>query len=258
MSRPIGVTTRGAKTVSLPAPGIPYYTPAQSPPTGTPLPGATDVPTLFTPLTIRGVTLANRFVVSPMCMYSADEGHLSDFHLVHLGQYALHGAGLTIVEATAVTANGRISPEDSGLWQDSQVAPLKRIADFVHSQGHKLGIQLGHAGRKASTLGMWHETKRGTHQFATEAEGGWPNGTWSASDVPYADDWVKPLAMSKADIAELIESFGAAAKRAIAAGVDVIEIHGAHGYLMTQFLSPTTNVRLRPILRPLYYDERPH
>ncbi|CAK7264563.1 NADH-dependent flavin oxidoreductase [Sporothrix epigloea] len=244
MSRPTAVTHRGFKTAGLPAAGVPYYTPAQTPPAGAALqPSAADVPTLFTPITIRGVELANRFVVSPMCTYSADDGHLTDFHLVHLGQYALHGAALTIVEAAAVTPHGRISPEDAGLWQDSHIAPLKRVADFIHSQGHKIGIQLAHAGRKASHLAPWHTAKRGEHQFALESEGGWPNETVSASNVPYAPDWVEPVAMTLDDIAELRRAFVAAAKRAVAAGVDVIEIHGAHGYLITQFLSPTTNKR---------------
>ncbi|CAK7267994.1 NADH-dependent flavin oxidoreductase [Sporothrix epigloea] len=244
MTRPTGVTHRGSKTVSLPATGVPFYTPAQSPPAGATLqPDAADVPTLFTPITIRGLELANRFVVSPMCTYSADDGHLTDFHLVHLGQYALHGAALTIVEAASVTPHGRISPEDAGLWQDSHIAPLKRVADFIHSQGQKVGIQLAHAGRKASHLAPWHAAIRGEHQFALESEGGWPNDTFSASNIPYAPDWVDPVAMTIEDIAELRAAFVAAAKRAVAAGMDVIEIHGAHGYLISQFLSPTTNKR---------------
>ncbi|CAK7234291.1 NADH-dependent flavin oxidoreductase [Sporothrix curviconia] len=244
MARPTGVTHRGLKTASLPAPGVPYYTPKQTPPAGTALhPDAADLPTLFTPFKIRGVEFSNRFVVSPMCTYSADDGHLTDFHVVHLGQFALHGAALTIVEATAVTPNGRISPEDSGLWQDSQIAPLKRVVDYIHSQGQKAGIQLAHAGRKASVLAPWHVAKRGEHQFALESEGGWPDKTWSASSIPYAPDWVDPVAMTLADIAAFKAAFVAAAKRAVAAGVDVIEIHGAHGYLLTQFLSPTTNKR---------------
>lgn len=256
MSRPTGTTLRGSKTASLPAPGVPFYTPAQTPPPGTAVKDTTHdgkpLPTLFTPHKIRGVEFANRFVVSPMCMYSADDGHLTDFHLVHLGQFALHGAALTIVEATSVTPNGRISPEDAGLWQDSQVAPLRRVADFVHSQGQKIGIQLAHAGRKASTLAPWHVAKRGEHQFAAEAEGGWPDKTWSASTLPYAPDWVNPLEMTLDDIKTLKSSFVAAAKRAVAAGIDVIEIHGAHGYLMTQFLSPTTNKRTDQYGGPLF------
>ncbi|KIH95142.1 NADPH dehydrogenase [Sporothrix brasiliensis 5110] len=247
MTRPTGITHRGKKTASLPAAGVPFYTPAQTPPPGTATRSTTfdgkPIPTLFTPHKIRGVEFSNRFVVSPMCMYSADDGHLTDFHLVHLGQFALNGAALTIVEATAVLPNGRISPEDSGLWQDSQIAPLKRIADFVHSQGNKIGIQLGHAGRKASTLAPWHAAQRGEKLFALESEGGWPDNTWAPSAIPYAPDWLQPHEVTLDDIQEIKASFAAAAKRAVAAGVDVVEIHAAHGYLLTQFLSPTTNKR---------------
>ena len=168
-------------TLSAPAAGVPFYTPVQSPPAGSVIAASgsgpeapapePEVPTLFTPLTIRGVTLSNRFAVSPMCMYSADDGHLTDFHLVHLGAFALRGVALTIVEATAVTPNGRISPEDSGLWADSHVAPLRRIVDFVHSQGQKAGIQLAHAGRKASTVSAWHRLPGG-RQVATRRGSG--------------------------------------------------------------------------------------
>src|SRR6266540_1111983 len=142
------------------APNTPFYTPIQNSPPGTPLSlikttqtngTIAEFPPLFTPLKLRGITLPNRIAVSPMCMYSAHDGALTDWHLVHLGQFALRGAGLIIVEATAVTPQGRISPQDSGLWKDEQIAPLKRIVDFVHSQGAKIGIQLAHAGRKAST-----------------------------------------------------------------------------------------------------------
>ncbi|KAI1503239.1 NADPH dehydrogenase [Biscogniauxia marginata] len=227
---------------NLGAPNSPFYTPVQSPPAGTALDPAT-APTLFQPLKIRGVTLQNRFVVSPMCQYSADNGHLTDWHFAHLSQFVIRGAALTIIEATAVTANGRISPEDSGLWQDSQIAPLKRIVDFAHSQGQKIGIQLGHAGRKASTLASWLATK-GTPSFvATEESGGWPDNVWAPSAIPYADQYPEPKAMTADDIAELVKAFGDATRRAVEAGVDVIEIHGAHGYLLSEFLSPLTNHR---------------
>ncbi|KAJ9139132.1 NADPH dehydrogenase [Pleurostoma richardsiae] len=232
-------------TASPPAPGVPYYTPAQDPPSGTALELADHpeaVPTLFKPLTIRGVTLNNRFVVSPMCMYSADDGHLTDFHLVHLGSFALRGAGLTIVEATSVTSNGRISPEDSGLWQDSQIAPLRRITDFIHSQGHKAGVQLGHAGRKASTLAPWHAA-RGTHDVAGEDVGGWPDNVWGPSAVPFSEFYPQPKEMTIEQIEGLVKSFEDAAKRAVTAGFDVIEIHAAHGYLITEFMSPLSNHR---------------
>ncbi|KAK4192811.1 putative NADPH dehydrogenase [Podospora australis] len=229
-------------TASTPAPGVPFYTPVQSPPAGTALStDGSDVPTVFTPLKIRGLTLQNRFAVSPMCMYSADDGHLTDFHLVHLGQFALRGAALTIVEATAVTPNGRITPEDSGLWQDSQIAPLKRIVDFIHSQGQKVGIQLAHAGRKASTLGPWHSRSIG--EIATAEHGGWTDNLWAPSAIPWAEGFPTPKELTVAEIEGLVQSFQDAAKRSVEAGVDTIEIHGAHGYLISEFLSPLTNTR---------------
>jgi 2,4-dienoyl-CoA reductase-like NADH-dependent reductase (Old Yellow Enzyme family) len=228
-------------TASTPAPGAPFYTPEQNPPAGTALDTGGEVPTLFTPLKLRDMVLQNRFAVSPMCTYSADDGHLTDWHLVHLGAFALRGAALTIVEATAVTPNGRISPEDSGLWQDSQIAPLKRIVDFVHSQGQKIGIQLGHAGRKASTLGPWHVTP-GRHEVAGPEVGGWPDNLWAPSAIAWDEGYPTPKEMTVAQIEGLVQSFADAAKRAVAAGVDTIEIHGAHGYLISEFLSPITNV----------------
>ncbi|KAI6785871.1 uncharacterized protein J7T54_006210 [Emericellopsis cladophorae] len=223
------------------AKGASYFTPDQSPPSGTPLDAST-APTLFTPLTTRGVTTHNRFVVSPMCTYSADNGHLSDWHLVHLGQYALGGAGTIMVEATAVEPRGRISPEDSGLWQDSQVAPLKRIVDFIHSQGSVAAIQLAHAGRKASTVAPW---LGGTTDkpLADETIGGWPDDVVGPSPIPYADNHAPPKELSVDDIEGLVSKFAESARRAVEAGFDLIEIHGAHGYLHTNFLSPLSNVR---------------
>ena len=229
-------------TASTPAPDAPFYTPMQNPPAGTALATGAEVPTLFTPLKLRDLTLQNRFAVSPMCMYSADDGHLTDWHLVHLGAFALRGAGLTIVEATAVTPNGRISPEDSGLWQDSQIAPLKRIVDYVHSQGQKIGIQLAHAGRKGSTLSLWH-IKPGTHEVATPDVGGWPDNLWAPSAIAWDEGYPTPHEMTTAQIESLVQSFADAARRAVQAGVDTIEIHGAHGYLITEFLSPISNQR---------------
>lgn len=235
------MTVSKLPTASAPAPGVPFYTPAQDPPAGTALMNdATPVPTVFTPLTIRGLTLQNRFAVSPMCMYSASNGHLTDFHLVHLGQYALHGTPLTIIEATAVTPNGRISPEDSGLWQDSQIAPIKRVTDFIHSQGQKVGIQLAHAGRKASTLAPWHYRTLGK-EVATEELGGWPDNLWAPSPIPWAEGFPTPKEMTLEQIRGFVRSWKDAARRAVEAGVDLIEIHGAHGYLLTEFLSPITN-----------------
>lgn len=239
-------------TASTPAQGVPFYTPAQNPPVGTATallnkdPSSDSahlqpVPTLFHPLHIRGVTLVNRFVVSPMCQYSADNGHLTDWHLVHLGSFATRGAALTIVEATSVLPNGRISPEDSGLWQDSQIAPLRRITDYIHSQGHKAGVQLAHAGRKASTLAPWHG-QRGANHTASVEEGGWPDNVWGPSAIPFSSTYPPVKEMTREQIRETVEAFVSAAKRAVEAGFDVIEIHGAHGYLLTAFMSPLSNV----------------
>lgn len=233
-------------TASAPAPGVPYYTPAQQPPAGTGTGPATELPTLFTPLTLRSLTLPNRFAVSPMCMYSADDGHLTDFHVAHLGSFAMRGAALTIVEATAVTANGRISPEDSGLWKDSQIAPLRRVVDFVHSQGQKIGIQLAHAGRKASTLAPWHSV-RGRSEVAAVEQGGWPDNVWAPSAIPFAPTYASPKEMTIEEIEGLVQSFVDAARRSVQAGVDTIEIHGAHGYLISEFLSPLSNVSFPPV-----------
>jgi 2,4-dienoyl-CoA reductase-like NADH-dependent reductase (Old Yellow Enzyme family) len=235
----------GSKGTSSPpanagASGISYFTPAQNPPAGTPLDPAS-APTLFQPYKMRGLTVHNRVVVSPMCTYSAQDGHLTDWHLVHLGQYALAGAGLTMVEATSVEARGRISPEDSGLWTDSQIAPLKRIVEYIHSQGTKAAIQLAHAGRKASTMAPWISGPAGK-LHADESVGGWPDDVVAPSSIAFDQGWAVPKELSVQEIHGLIQSFADAAKRSVAAGFDVIEIHGAHGYLGTQFLSPITNV----------------
>lgn len=220
------------------APGVPFYTPAQEPPTGST--DQSDV-TLFTPLKIRSIETHNRFVVSPMCMYSADNGHLTDFHLVHLGQLALHGAGMVMVEATAVEPQGRITAEDSGLWQDSQIEPLKRIVDFIHSQNTKAAIQIAHAGRKASTLAPWL-TERHQKTLADESVGGWPEDVRGASAIPFGEGYAVPKELTKEGIKEIVQKFADTAKRAVKAGFDVIEIHGAHGYLISSFLSPISNV----------------
>ncbi|SPN96694.1 related to flavin oxidoreductase [Cephalotrichum gorgonifer] len=220
------------------AEGVPYYTPEQKPPVGTTV-SEGNVPTVFTPLTIRGVTLNNRLAVAPMCTYSAEDGHLTDWHLVHLGQFAHNGAGLVTVEASAVQANGRISPQDSGIWSDSHIPILRRITDVVHAAGQKAAIQLGHAGRKASTVPPW--IARGA--VAGPEIGGWPDDLVSSSPIPYDTQSPVPKELSVADIKVLVQAWADAAKRAIEAGFDIIEIHGAHGYLNTQFLSPGTNKR---------------
>ncbi|KAI1845613.1 hypothetical protein JX266_008224 [Neoarthrinium moseri] len=230
-----------ASLENVPAANTPYFTPAQDPPAGTAL-HPESAPTLFQPLKIRDLTLQNRFVVSPMCQYSADDGHHTDWHFAHLAQYVIRGNALTIVEASSVLANGRITPEDSGLWKDSQIEPLKRIVTFAHSQGQKIGIQLAHAGRKASTVAPWIRTG-GNSAVAGPDLGGWPDNVWAPSAIKFADGFAEPREMSLADIQELVQGFKDSAVRAVKAGFDVIEIHGAHGYLITEFLSPLTNKR---------------
>ena len=192
---------------------------------------------LMSPLTLRGVTFRNRIAMSPMCMYSADDGFANDFHLVHLGSRAIGGVGLVMVEATAVTAEGRISPGDMGIWKDEHIEPLARIARFVEMQGGIPGIQLAHAGRKASCDAPW----TGGSSLKTPAEGGWP--VRGPSPLPFHADDPIPMAMSETDIERCIEAWGTAARRALDAGFKVIELHAAHGYLMHEFLSPLSNHR---------------
>jgi len=203
------------------APIVPFYTPVQAIPSGTAIihkdASSNSLPLLFQPLKLRELTLQNRIVVSPMCEYSADDGHMTDWHLVHLGGIISRGPGLTIIEATAVTAEGRITPEDAGLWKDSQIAPLKRIVDFAHSQGQHIAVQLGHAGRKASTVTPWIDRKAA----ATADVGGWPDEVISASDVPYDGHTCIPRKMNLKDIESFKKSFAAAVERALKAGVDV-------------------------------------
>src|SRR4051794_26897088 len=190
---------------------------------------------LFEPMTLRGTTFRNRAWVSPMCQYSSHEGHPTDWHLVHLGALAQGGAGLVMTEATAVVAEGRISPQDAGIWNDEQAADYQRIVDFVRSQGAVPGIQLAHAGRKASTRAPW--LGRG---YVEPAEGGWD--TVGASPVGY-DDWPAPRELTPDELAALPGQWALAARRALDSGFEVAEIHSAHGYLLHQFLSPLTNRR---------------
>lgn len=191
---------------------------------------------LFTPLTLRNLTLRNRIGVAPMCQYSAVDGVASDWHLVHLGAFATGGVGLVISEATAVLPEGRISPADLGIWSDAQVPMLRRITDFLHAQGAVAGIQLAHAGRKASTKRPWDGSG-----MVAEADGGWP--VVGPSAIPFSPDYPQPRAMTPDDIARVIAAFTNAARRALAAGFRVAEVHAAHGYLLNQFLSPLTNAR---------------
>ena len=195
------------------------------------------MPHLFEPLTIKSITLRNRIGVSPMCMYSSEDGVANDWHLVHLGARAAGGAGLIIAEATAVSADGRISPNDAGISADKHVEPLARITRFLKSQGAVPGIQLAHAGRKASAARPWE----GSAHLADNA-GGWP--TIAPSAIAYGGGLNKvPHAMTRADIARVQGDFVAAAKRALAAGYEWLELHSAHGYLFHEFLSPISNQR---------------
>ncbi len=191
---------------------------------------------LFEPLTLRGVTLRNRIGVSPMCQYSCENGMATDWHLVHLGSRAVGGAALVIAEATAVEARGRISPHDLGIWSDAHAEPLARIAHFIQQQGAVPGIQIAHAGRKAGTQRPWE----GHHPLSDE-EGGW--AILAPSAVPYADNYRTPVAMTLDDIAQVQAAFRDAAARADAAGFEWLELHGAHGYLIHEFLSPIANQR---------------
>lgn len=248
-------------------PKLPYFTPLHIDNPGTLLPAknvTSKAPTLFTPIKIRGTTLRNRIIVAPMCQYSTASsgpqiGALTDYHLVTLGHYALKGAGLVFVEASGVQPNGRISPNCPGIWSDDQIPALKRVADFIKSQGSVAGIQLAHAGRKASTMPPWITARApGARKISLRApkeSGGWPQDVvgpmsgeeWSwdgkSSTDPSGGFWA-PRALSEAEIKEFVADWGRAAKRSIEAGVQVIEIHAAHGYGIHQFLSPVTNQRM--------------
>ncbi len=192
---------------------------------------------LFTPLTLRSVTLRNRVVVSPMCQYSSEDGKATDWHLVHLGARAVGGAGLVIAEATAVSAEGRISYGDAGLWSDAQIEPLARITKFVEQHGAVAGLQIGHAGRKASAQRPWEGDK---HLGPDEKP--WPILAPSAqafgANLPFT-----PRALTKPEIAKVRDDFAAATKRAVAAGYRFLELHFAHGYLAHEFFSPLSNQR---------------
>ncbi len=191
---------------------------------------------LFTPLTLRGLTLSNRIFLSPMCQYSATDGMPNDWHLVHLGSRAVGGASLIIAEATAVTPEGRISPGDLGLWSDEHIPAFARITRFIRSQGVAAGIQLAHAGRKASTDAPW----RGDNALGPE-QGGWTPVAPSA--LAFDADSPVPTALDAQGIDAVVAAFAAAARRSLEAGFQVVEIHMAHGYLLHEFLSPLSNQR---------------
>lgn len=194
------------------------------------------MPHLFDPLPIRSLTLANRIIVSPMCQYSSADGFSNDWHVVHLGTRAVGGAALVMTEAAAVTPDGRISPQDLGIYDDGHAPGLARIVRFIHSQKALAGIQLAHSGRKGSTMRPWEG-----QGAVTREHGGWqPAGPTSE---PFAEHYPVPRPLRLEEIAGIVDAFRAAARRALGAGFDVVEIHGAHGYLLHEFLSPRVNTR---------------
>lgn len=200
-------------------------------------PGTAAAPTLFEPLPIRSVTIPNRIVVSPMCEYSSDDGFANDWHLVHLGSRAVGGAGLVMAEATAVSPEGRITHADLGIWKDDHIPFLQRITTFLKSQGSIPGIQIAHAGRKASCEVPW----KGGTPLPADHPCGWE--TVGPSPIPFNRQSQTPRELTQADIAHLVDCFRAATRRALAAGFEVIEVHAAHGYLLHEFLSPLSNQR---------------
>ena len=191
---------------------------------------------LFDPLTLRGVTLPNRIGVSPMCEYCCEDGFANDWHLVHLGSRAVGGAGLVFTEAAAVSPEGRISPQDLGVWSEAHFAPLARIAGFIAQQGAVAGIQLAHAGRKGSTYRPWSG-----NGAVPATEGGWT--AVGPDSTRFTDGYPTPAPLTETEILRVRNDFVAAAKRAVAAGFRVIEVHAAHGYLLHEFLSPLSNSR---------------
>ena len=197
---------------------------------------------LFSAFQLRSLTFANRIGVSPMCQYSSEDGFATDWHLVHLGARAQGGAGLVTLEAAAVTPEGRISPGDLGIWKDEHIPALKRIAEFLHSQGARAGMQLAHAGRKASMTSPFLLPAGTTDRLVLPAEGGWQPVAPSA--IAFSPSYAVPTALDQAGIDAIIEAFRQAARRVLAAGFDFIELHAAHGYLLHEFLSPLTNQRI--------------
>src|SRR3954466_5507051 len=192
---------------------------------------------LFSPLKLRDLELPNRIAVSPMCQYSSVDGFANDWHLVHLGSRAVGGAGLIILEASGVTEDGRISPDDLGIWKDEHVEMLARIFRFMEAQGAVGGIQLAHAGRKASTSAPWKG-----HAPLSPAEGGW-SPIFGPSALAFDKEHQRPEELDRAGIDRVVRAFGEAARRALTAGARVVEIHAAHGYLLNSFLSPLSNQR---------------
>lgn len=191
---------------------------------------------LFSPIKIKELVLKNRIVVSPMCQYSSIDGFANDWHFVHLGSRAVGGAGLVITEAAAVSPEGRISPDDLGLWKDEHIEGLQKITNFIKANGAEAGIQLAHAGRKASVSSQWKGGK-----LVSEVDGGWQ--VVGPSEIPFNDTYGLPKALTKAEIKTIVNDFKLATERSLKAGFSVVEIHVAHGYLVHQFLSPLSNQR---------------
>ncbi len=252
-------TTSYPKTSNDGVPNLPYFTPAHIADPGVPFEPSTSTPTLFTPLKIRSKTLRNRVIVAPMCQYSTaptgtDIGKLTDYHIATLGHYALKGAGLVFVEATGVQPNGRITPWCPGLWSDEQTESVKRVSDFIKSQGALSGMQLAHAGRKSSTMPPWVAAPFKRPSLRADKDvGGWPadvagpsggpENSWDGKGLAEDGGFWPPRQLTVEDIKETVDAFAQAARRSVEAGIDVIEIHAAHGYLIHQFLSPITNRR---------------
>lgn len=197
---------------------------------------------LFSPLRLRNLVLRNRCVISPMCQYSATEGQANDWHLVQYGRFAVGGAGMVVIEATAVTREGRITPGDLGLWEDAQIAGLARITGFLRARGAASCLQLSHAGRKAASQRPWHGAGPLT-EIDAEARGERPWPVIAPSALAVGEGWQLPAAMSQTQIEALVQDYAEAARRALAADFDAIELHVAHGYLLHSFLSPLSNRR---------------
>ena len=196
---------------------------------------------LFEEFSCRGVTARNRIVISPMCQYSAQDGHVTDWHLVHLGKFAQGGAGIVFIEATAIEKRGRITHGDTGIWDDAHIPGLRKIAEFVKSQGAVPAIQLAHAGRKASMARPWYGNGPLTQEDLERGDKPWR--TVAPTDAPIDAAWITPRAFEKGDFQTALSAYREAVRRARAAGFDILELHAAHGYLLHTFLSPLTNTR---------------
>ncbi|GAA5830636.1 hypothetical protein JCM11251_002544 [Rhodosporidiobolus azoricus] len=246
-------------TINVGVPNAPFYQPLSDPSPGTALsakdwPQNEKLPLLFQPIQVGPMELKNRILVAPMCQYSCaaegeDAGCLTPWHLVHLGSFAVRGASVVMVEATSVLPNGRLSPQDSGLWNDRQRDALKPVFDFIKAQGAKAAIQIGHGGRKTSTLAPWLDTSTikaplKSHIATNGAASGWTDNVMGPSTIPYEEGtFPTPREMTEKDFEELKQAWVDATRRADEAGADILEIHSAHGYLLHNFLSPLSNVR---------------